>query len=224
MGQLGSTMVQQWFVCVPLGIHFEPVNAVSDNIIIINCAIWPKERTVLCQIRSSLGQWCAIWAYKKHWCTKIMTDIQLTVVASFGIVFHPNNPRGPSLGSKLVNLCLEGSRVSSFTLSGLDTSFLLLYRYHGNTTHVSSRASPVACGNYRDKSTCTWKKRFVSKTVIIHVASNFIQEERLLLDSDHIYICNSTSLSIKYTHVSVVYSLLGKPEEWLDHTYMGLTI
>ena len=31
---------------------------------IINCAIWPKERTVQCQI-SSLGQWCAIWAYQK---------------------------------------------------------------------------------------------------------------------------------------------------------------
>ena len=35
--------------------HLEPinrVNAVSDNIIIINCTIWPKERTVLCQIKS----------------------------------------------------------------------------------------------------------------------------------------------------------------------------
>ena len=36
-------------------------------VIIINCAIWPKERTVQSQIRSSLGQWCAIWAYQKHW-------------------------------------------------------------------------------------------------------------------------------------------------------------
>ena len=27
---------------------------------IINCTIWPKERTVQCQIRSSLGQWCTI--------------------------------------------------------------------------------------------------------------------------------------------------------------------
>ena len=32
----------------------------------INCAIWPRERTVLCQIRSSLGQRCAIRAYQKH--------------------------------------------------------------------------------------------------------------------------------------------------------------
>ena len=58
-----AKLAQQWLVCAPLGIHFEPinkVNVVSDNIIIINCAIWPKERTVQCQIGSSLGQWCAI--------------------------------------------------------------------------------------------------------------------------------------------------------------------
>ena len=35
-------------------------------IIIINCTIWPKERTAQCQIRSFLGQWCTIWAYQKH--------------------------------------------------------------------------------------------------------------------------------------------------------------
>ena len=55
-----AKLAQEWLVCAPLGIHHEPINVVSDNIIIINCAIWPKERTVLCQIRSSLGQWCAI--------------------------------------------------------------------------------------------------------------------------------------------------------------------
>ena len=42
-----AKLAQQWLVCVPLRIHLEPinkrVNAVSDNIIIINCAIWPKE-------------------------------------------------------------------------------------------------------------------------------------------------------------------------------------
>ena len=32
-----------------------------------NCTIWLKKRTVLCQIRNPLGQWCAIWAYQKHW-------------------------------------------------------------------------------------------------------------------------------------------------------------
>ena len=40
----------------PLGIHLETIN-ISDKIIIINCA---TEGTVYCQIRSSLGQWCAI--------------------------------------------------------------------------------------------------------------------------------------------------------------------
>ena len=58
-----AKLAEQWLVCVPLGIHLEPINrinAVSDNVIIINCAIWPKERTVQCQIRSSLGQWCVI--------------------------------------------------------------------------------------------------------------------------------------------------------------------
>ena len=48
-----SKLAQQWLVCAPLAIHFEPINkelnAVSDNIIIINCTIWPKERTVLCR-------------------------------------------------------------------------------------------------------------------------------------------------------------------------------
>ena len=51
-----SNLAQQWFMCVPLGIHFEPINKdVSDNISIIDYAIWLKERTVLCQIRNSLG-------------------------------------------------------------------------------------------------------------------------------------------------------------------------
>ena len=58
-----AKLAQQWLMCGPLVRHFEPinrVNAVSDNIISINCAIWPKERTVQHQIRSSLGQWFAI--------------------------------------------------------------------------------------------------------------------------------------------------------------------
>ena len=59
-----AKLAQQWLVCVPpLGIHLEPINnelyAVSDNMI-INCAFWPKERSVQSQIRSYLGQWCAI--------------------------------------------------------------------------------------------------------------------------------------------------------------------
>ena len=38
-----AKLAQQWLVCAPLGIHLEPtVNAVSDNIIIINCATGPK--------------------------------------------------------------------------------------------------------------------------------------------------------------------------------------
>ena len=67
MGQIGSIMVS---VCTIWNIswdNYQRVNAVSDNIIIhvshvfvINCTIWPKEWTVQCQIRSSLGQWCAI--------------------------------------------------------------------------------------------------------------------------------------------------------------------
>ena len=67
MGQIGSIMVS---VCTIWNIfwdNYQRVNAVSDNIIIhvshvfvINCTIWPEESTVQCQIRSSLGQWCAI--------------------------------------------------------------------------------------------------------------------------------------------------------------------
>ena len=45
---------QQWLVCVPLGIHLEPINKTLKLLVTI------KERTVLHQIRSSLGQWCAI--------------------------------------------------------------------------------------------------------------------------------------------------------------------
>ena len=37
-----AKLAQKWLVCAPLGIHLELVNAVSDNIIIINCATGPK--------------------------------------------------------------------------------------------------------------------------------------------------------------------------------------
>ena len=54
---------QQLLVCT-IEIHLEPikqrVNAVSENVFIINWTFWLKERTVQCQIRSSLSQWCAI--------------------------------------------------------------------------------------------------------------------------------------------------------------------
>ena len=51
-----AKLAQHCLVCTPLGIHFEPINAFSVNIIIIK----------LCQIRSSLGQWCTIWAHQKQ--------------------------------------------------------------------------------------------------------------------------------------------------------------
>ena len=56
-----AKLAQQCVLCVPLRIHLEQfnrVNAVCDNniIIIINCAIWPKKRTLQYQIRRSLGQ------------------------------------------------------------------------------------------------------------------------------------------------------------------------
>ena len=41
-----AKLAQQWLVCAQLGIHLDPinrVNAIVDNIIIINCAICPKE-------------------------------------------------------------------------------------------------------------------------------------------------------------------------------------
>ena len=61
MFEAWAKLAQQWLVCVPLGIPHEPINKqLMLNIIIINCAIWPKVRTVQCQIRSSLGQWCTI--------------------------------------------------------------------------------------------------------------------------------------------------------------------
>ena len=58
-----AKLAQERLVCAPLGRHFEPIN--KQLLVIINCTIWPKERTVLCQIGSSLGMWCAIWAYQK---------------------------------------------------------------------------------------------------------------------------------------------------------------
>ena len=45
---------QQWLVCAPLRIHLEPINKMLMLLVTI------KERTVLHQIRSSLGQWYAI--------------------------------------------------------------------------------------------------------------------------------------------------------------------
>ena len=46
-----AKLAQHWLVCAPLGIHLEPINKqlmllVTIIIIIINYAIWPKERTV----------------------------------------------------------------------------------------------------------------------------------------------------------------------------------
>ena len=64
MGQIGSKLVSVCVIGNTSWANKQRVNAVSDSIIIINCA---KERTVQCQIRSSLGQWCAVWAYQKHW-------------------------------------------------------------------------------------------------------------------------------------------------------------
>ena len=66
MGQISSTMVS---VCVPLEIH-----QLTELILlatIINCAIWPKERTMQCQIRSSLGQRGAIMSLSKTWHTHV---------------------------------------------------------------------------------------------------------------------------------------------------------
>ena len=34
---------EAWVVCAPFGIYLQRINAVSDNIIIITCAIWPIE-------------------------------------------------------------------------------------------------------------------------------------------------------------------------------------
>ena len=59
---------QWWLVCASLHRHLEPINifnAVGDNIIIINCTIRSKERTVRHQIRNSLSLWCTISAYQK---------------------------------------------------------------------------------------------------------------------------------------------------------------
>ena len=54
MDQIGSKLVS---VCVPLGIHvhLESINAVSDNIIIINCTTRPKKE--LCSAKLQ-----ALWA------------------------------------------------------------------------------------------------------------------------------------------------------------------
>ena len=49
-------LAQQWLMCVS---RWKYIFAVGNNIIIINCAIWPNKKTVQCQIRNSLGQWYA---------------------------------------------------------------------------------------------------------------------------------------------------------------------
>ena len=49
-----AKLAQQWLVCVPLGIHLEPIqraNAVGDNISIIDCTIWPKENCAVPNIK-----------------------------------------------------------------------------------------------------------------------------------------------------------------------------
>ena len=66
-----ANWIDNRLVCVPLGIHLELINKqlmllVIIIIIIINSTIWPKERTVLCQIRSSIGQWCELIINSGH--------------------------------------------------------------------------------------------------------------------------------------------------------------
>ena len=53
-----ARLAQQWWVCASLEIYLESIN--EKLMLAVNCIIWPKERTVQCQIRSSLGQRCAI--------------------------------------------------------------------------------------------------------------------------------------------------------------------
>ena len=51
-----AKLAQKWLVCAPLRIHLElKVNAVTDNIIILNCATGPKRE--LCSAKKE-----ALWA------------------------------------------------------------------------------------------------------------------------------------------------------------------
>ena len=67
--EVWAKLAQQWLVCAPLGsvCAIEPIN--KELMLLVIIYHWPKERTVLWKMRSSLGQWCAMWAYQKHWCT-----------------------------------------------------------------------------------------------------------------------------------------------------------
>ena len=108
-------------VCAPLGIHLEPINKklmlLVDNIIIINCTIWTKKRTVQCQIRrKSLSQWCAIWTYQntdyKHWRL-------LIIISQVGkcepSASQASNPGQDSLEEGDKEMCPDGSQLSVVT-------------------------------------------------------------------------------------------------------------
>ena len=45
MGQIGSTMISVCAIGNTSWANWQTVDAVSDNIIIINCVMWPKEQT-----------------------------------------------------------------------------------------------------------------------------------------------------------------------------------
>ena len=54
MFEAWAKLTQQWLVCVPLGLHLEQlrVNAVSDNVIILNCTTGPNRE--LCSAKKEL--------------------------------------------------------------------------------------------------------------------------------------------------------------------------
>ena len=64
MGQIGSTMVS---VCATSWANWQRISAVSDNMIIINYVIWPKERTVQCQRNWTNGVPYELIKIQKHW-------------------------------------------------------------------------------------------------------------------------------------------------------------
>ena len=73
--EVWAKLAQLWLVCAG---NISWINKeLMLLVIIINCAIWPTERTVQCQIRSSLGQWCA---YQKHWHCGMVSELYSSII------------------------------------------------------------------------------------------------------------------------------------------------
>ena len=88
-------LAQQWLVCAPLGIHLEPinrVNAVSENIIIINCAMAQRENCAVPN-KKLFGPMVRHISLSKNTAIEVNISLSIVTIHKQGRPFVTNIPR-----------------------------------------------------------------------------------------------------------------------------------